>query len=471
MQQVSNGIITVETSNETCQACPLLQEAIKYGKPLFVNLSTGALKELLQCYRHAEYEIEAIYLPEIEWAMKGPFCEKDFQVVVLRVGGREFRISRSLLEKIPYFQAVGKFSGESSFIFDRDSDVFAAYLDAKRNPNLVSPLAKLESVYWLDAQEKPIDSKRLCEPVHHAKQGTSFGLTDSPQITLFKSIYRRHTPLFRRVHQRTWETNEISFPLTKEMGCLARVYLRDCPMENIQEAKLSFENDVEFVHDRSVIELENANIQQKNGIVLFANLGFSWPMVCHEGVLTIKLHSKQHCSTAVVCVTMEDPDEVNRFRESPHPWLCYLWSGYRAQELTLPEGAIIAVFVKGTSNGGIYRKSKLISLLDETIDVNLPDDWHMIQFSTMPILQVEKELQQCKQPGGHLASDGKYVLRLDQECEIKIYEYAIYQSFAGGRGPGVWRMEIAKPVPRVLFPPFNQVAFSAELPQEQNIDP
>jgi len=435
MLTVTNGLVQLQTSAETCSWCPVLRELAEQ-KVIFIDMTSGALRELLQLYRNLNnYELDPLYAEEVEERLERGNTAHDLKIRTLNIGGTAVQLSKARLLSIPYFQAVKKFGKSHSMEFDRDSEAFLAYLQAKRNAKLTTPAARREAVFWLDDLPLPSAAAKLSPlgqalPLGQApRQRQLTYITQSPQITYFRHVYRRHTAFQKQIHQRRCRGPEIEIVLGPEFGVLGKVLLRGLAVDQIEHASIEFHNIKRFDYDTEVLQIEAANIRTGGwDMVLFASLGTPWPLSRVPATIRLRLRTDQECVVAAVCGQV-DSDEERRLLLNDTEMLCRSWTSHRAENLVLPEGGIVAIFVysaEPVSGGVYYQADTLVSNLDEEITVRLPAGWHMISYSLGYIVPAGRVFTHFRQPSGHLESNGvDYELRLNRCCEIRLLEYGV----------------------------------------------
>jgi hypothetical protein len=357
----------------------------------------------------------------------------------LNVGGTAVQLSKARLMSIPYFQAAKKFGKSHSMEFDRDSEAFLAYLQAKRNAKLLTPGARREAIFWLDYsfETAPSSASRslpapppASQPVGQApQQQTLTYITQAPQSTFFKHIYRRHTDCLKRVYQIVCSGPEVEIELGADYGIFGKLLLRGITVDQIEIASIEFRDKKRFDYDTGILQIETANIKSGNGdLVLFASLGVPWPLMLVPATIRLRLKTDCEFIAAVVCAELHSPEERTRFAASNHEYLCRFWSSHRAKTLVLPRGGIVAIFVytEEPVSGGVYAGEQLINNLDAEIPMRLPAGWHVISYALgrcWPSGRIHSELPQ---PSGHLSSNGAdYHLKLNRVCDIRLLQYGV----------------------------------------------
>jgi hypothetical protein len=409
-------------------------------KVIFIDMTSGALRELLQLYRNLNnYELDPLYAEEVEERLERGNTAHDLKIRTLNIGGTAVQLSKARLLSIPYFQAAKKFGKSHSMEFDRDSEAFLAYLQAKRNAKLTTPAARREAVFWGDYSFEAAPSSvshslpappPASQPVGQApQQQTLTYITQEPQITFFKHIYRRHTDCLKRVHQIVCSVPEVEIELGAEYGIFGKLLLRGIAVDQIEHASIEFRDKKRFDYDTGILQIEAANIKSGNGdLVLFASLGVPWPLMLVPATIRLRLKTDCEFIAAVVYGELHSPDERARFAASNHEYLCRFWSSHRAKTLVLPRGGIVAIFVYNEEpvSGGVYHGDRLVSNLDEEISMRLPAGWHVISYALGRLWPSGRVYSDLPQPSGHLSSNGAdYQLRLNRLCDIRLLEYGV----------------------------------------------
>ena len=212
--------------------------------PFLMDFDKKSIKHILEVARNGD-EYGCPNKEQITFDKLGQnLIDPQESFIELNVGGYIFNTTKETLKKCEYFEAIlTRWDNKIPKYIDRDGKSFRYILRYLRNPNYLIPTKYYYDVlfYGLPGFKKP----KNCTP-NFPKELPYTGLigernaideyiTGNPQITCFKTVYRRHTDFYvnNMIIQGEQTDNIVNFqiPINKNVNLISEIFLHMVPQD------------------------------------------------------------------------------------------------------------------------------------------------------------------------------------------------------------------------------------------------